>query len=293
MLDLCELVRDAANIDITYAFFDTGIEYAATKRHLEYLEGRYGISIERMRPIKSIPTCVAEYGQPFLSKIISERMGRLQKWGFQWEDEPFDVLAERYPNCISSIRWWTNDYTRTPGVPGQYDIGYVHGLKEFIIANPPWFPISNKCCDYTKKKVAYGAMRDGGYDIDLIGVRKAEGGIRSKEKSCFTKSFKGGADRYRPIFWWKNEDRQEWERLFGIRHSDCYEVYGFKRTGCAGCPYNQRLEADMEVARRYEPMLHKAMCRVFSDAYEYTRMWKRFRTELKSGGQMSLDLTRD
>lgn len=33
--------------DIRFVFFDTGLEYSATKKHLEDLEQKYGISIER------------------------------------------------------------------------------------------------------------------------------------------------------------------------------------------------------------------------------------------------------
>lgn len=45
MLDIIHKV----DIDkkVRYVWFDTGLEYGATKRHLEYLEKRYGIKIER------------------------------------------------------------------------------------------------------------------------------------------------------------------------------------------------------------------------------------------------------
>ena len=37
ILDLCQRVRKEQSIEIEYAFFDTGIEYAATKEQLDYL----------------------------------------------------------------------------------------------------------------------------------------------------------------------------------------------------------------------------------------------------------------
>jgi len=293
MLDLCEHVRRIEPIKVTYAWFNTGLEYEATKRHLGYLEERYGVTIERVRPLKSIPTCARDHGQPFLNKYVSERMERLQRHGFQWEDEPLDVLLERYPRCKSSLRWWTNDYTRVPGVPGQFDIGYKRWLKEFIIANPPQFNVSNKCCDYTKKKVAYDYIAKIGCDVDLIGVRKAEGGIRASKKECFSKKLRNtGVDRYRPLFWFSNSDKEQYESLFDIRHSECYTVYGFKRTGCAGCPYNLKLDEDMAITERFDPGLYKAVNHVFRDAYAYTKAYRQFRKEMdeKSGGQMRLSL---
>ena len=47
------------------------------------LEQKYGIEIVRLKPDKSIPLCVKEYGVPFLSKYVSEQMMRLQKHNFQ------------------------------------------------------------------------------------------------------------------------------------------------------------------------------------------------------------------
>lgn len=44
LIDLCQKFDDANKI--TYAFFDTGLEFRATKEHIEYLENRYNIHIE-------------------------------------------------------------------------------------------------------------------------------------------------------------------------------------------------------------------------------------------------------
>lgn len=49
---------------VKYVFFDTGLEYQATKEHLDFLEQKYGVAIERRKAMKPIPTCCKEYGQP-------------------------------------------------------------------------------------------------------------------------------------------------------------------------------------------------------------------------------------
>ena len=46
LIDICEKVKPHG---VHYVWFDTGIEYQATKEHLKYLENRYGITIERER----------------------------------------------------------------------------------------------------------------------------------------------------------------------------------------------------------------------------------------------------
>ena len=81
MLDILSKVDTKHKV--IYVWFDTGIEYQATKNHLNYLEEKYGIHIQREKAIKSIPFSCKEYGQPFLSKHVSEQIDRLQRHGFQ------------------------------------------------------------------------------------------------------------------------------------------------------------------------------------------------------------------
>lgn len=85
VLDLIHKIDEDGKV--TYYWIDTGLEYTATKEHLDCLEQKYGIEIKRLKPDKPIPTCVRQYGVPFLSKYVSEQMMRLQKHHFQWEDE--------------------------------------------------------------------------------------------------------------------------------------------------------------------------------------------------------------
>lgn len=294
LIDLCERVRTATPIELHFGFFYTGLEYQATLSHLDYLEDRYGIEIVRYRPEKSIPTCARVHGEPFLSKYVSQNISRLQKYGFQWEDEPFDILRERYPNCKSALRWWTNTWTRTDR-PGWFDIGRNQLLKEFMVENPPDFPISDKCCHYTKKKLAKQVNRQLNVDVDLVGVREAEGGIRaatkSFRKSCITINEKG-VDHYRPLYWLDDVAKADYVRLFDIHHSDCYEVWGFTRTGCVGCPFGKEVLSELEVARVYEPRMVSAVERVFAHSYEYTRRYYEYRLLHRKGrgGQMRLNL---
>lgn len=281
MLDMCERVRDGTGCSVTYAFFDTGIEYEATKRHVAWLEGRYCVTIERHRAEKTIPVCCREYGQPFYSKFVSSAIERLQRRGFKWEDEPLDVLQARYPRCTSALRWWCNDYTRTEE-PGYYDIGNAAWLKEWIIANPPEFKVSARCCEYAKKRVSKRVIAQGGYDLRVIGIRKAEGGIRAKTKDarCFRA---GPVDSYYPLFWFSDRDRATYEESYGIRHSDCYETWGFRRTGCIGCPYNRRNERDLQVSAAFEPKVTAIARKVFAESYDYMRRYMDFRAEMRTG----------
>jgi 3'-phosphoadenosine 5'-phosphosulfate sulfotransferase (PAPS reductase)/FAD synthetase len=268
VIDICTKVDKDKKIK--YIWFDTGLEYQATKEHLKYLEVKYDIKIEIMKAIKPIPTTCKNYGQPFLSKNVSEMMKRLQKHHFKWEDKTFNELYNEYPNCKSALEWWCNTKKSKKMCITQNKL-----LKEFIIANPPPFNISNACCKYAKKDVAHKAIKDYIADLEITGIRKSEGGARSTAyKSCFDSA--NGCDKYRPIFWYLNETKQEYQEHFKVINSRCYTEYGLKRTGCAGCPYGRDFEFELEVIKEHEPRLYKAVNTIFADSYEYTRRYKQF-----------------
>lgn len=145
MLDIC--VKCDVSNKIDYIWFDTGLEYQATKEHLEFLENKYGIKIIKYKAEKPIPISCGTYGQPFLSKQISEYIHRLQNHNFQWEDEPYEILSQKYPNCQIALKWWCNGR----GENSTFNINRKKWLKEFMISTPPMFKISNKCCHYAKK----------------------------------------------------------------------------------------------------------------------------------------------
>ena len=107
MLDIIHTLDESGKV--VYYWINTGLEYQATKEHLDELERKYGIEIIRLKPDKSIPLCVMEYGVPFLSKYVSEQMMRLQKHGFQWENEPLEVLLLKYPKCKTALQWWCGE----------------------------------------------------------------------------------------------------------------------------------------------------------------------------------------
>lgn len=265
---------------IIYYWINTGLEYQATKEHLDYLENKYQIQIKRIKAVKPIPLCVKEYGVPFLSKYVSEQIMRLQKHHFQWEDAPLEILMQKYPNCKTALQWWCNAYyTAENGVQqmSRFSINKNKWLKEFIMQNPPDFPVSNKCCEFSKKKPAKLLIKKTGADLEITGIRKAEGGIRSANyKTCFSESKSKDCNTYRPIFWYTDADKRCYEENFAIQHSRCYTEYKMKRTGCVGCPFNPRIDEELEVIKEHEPDLYKAAVHIFGKSYEYTKKYHDF-----------------
>lgn len=270
VIDICQKCDKDKKIE--YVFFNTGIEYEATRDHIKELELKYGIEIKERRPKVPIPTACKEYGVPFLSKKISEYIGRLQKHGFKWEDKPFDVLYKEYPKCKAALRWWCNEW----GEGSQFNISRHRFLKEYMMDNPPTVKISADCCKYGKKDVLHLAIKEGEYELNITGMRKAEGGARGTAfNSCF-KENENGCDMYMPIWWYLDSDKEEYRKHYGIKRSKCYEEYGLRRTGCAGCPFGKKFEEELKIIEEHEPNLYKGVKHIFGKSYRYTRNYRRY-----------------
>lgn len=290
MLDLVQRVIKKINWqgEIKYVWFDTGIEYQATKDHIPEIEKRYGITIEKVRAKVPVPLGCLNYGLPFISKDISSKINSLQNNNFDFANDgnkSYEELITKYPKCKASIKWWCNKKPKGFGIEAN------KLLKEFMIDNPPTFKISARCCEGAKKKPSHEWEKQNNCDLKCLGLRKAEGGVRgSRIKTCFT-SVKRGQNVYRPIFWFTDKDKQEYEDFYKIIHSKCYTEYGFKRTGCCGCPYNSDWQQDLDKVKDKEPLLYKAVNNIFGKSYEYTRKYREYKSRKKNGildGQTSL-----
>jgi 3'-phosphoadenosine 5'-phosphosulfate sulfotransferase (PAPS reductase)/FAD synthetase len=119
----------------------------------------------------------------------------------------------------------------------------------------------------SKKRPLDQYAKEHQIDLQITGERKLEGGQRSiSHKSCFEEAKRG--DKFMPLFWWSDEVKAAFKETEGIRYSDCYEVYGLRRTGCVGCPFNSTVNADLKVMQKYEPGLFKACMNVFGQSYK-------------------------
>lgn len=295
VLDLLERVIKENKYDydceIHYVFFDTGIEYEATKRHLDYLEEKYGITIERIRAKVPVPLGCKKFGLPFLSKYISEMLERLQKYNFDFTNDgnkTFEELLEKYPKCKIALKWWCNKN----GEKSSFNIDKNYMLKEFMISNPPPCKFSAKCCKGAKKDNGKDYIEKHNCDLSILGLRQAESGIRSTNiHSCYTESDNRGCDNFRLIWWFTDKDKAQYNKYFGIKNSDCYLIYLLIRTGCAGCPFGSRWEEELKIIKQYEPKLYTAVWNIFKESYEYTRKYRQYVYDKKHGildGQMTM-----
>lgn len=278
MLDL--LLRVCPREKMNFVFFDTGIEYEATKRHLSKLEQKYNITIERQRATVPVPLGVKKYGVPFLSKYASEMIHRLQlnNFDFAGGGVEYEELLAKYPRCETALKWWCNKHPNG----SSFNISRTYALKEFMIENPPMFLIDQRCCEGAKKNPAHHYEREHDFDCKCMGLRRAENGIRStRYKNCYTYDPTAVMQNMRPIWWFTDEDKDLYITTYDVQLSDCYLKYGMKRTGCAGCPFGSHFEEELKTLSKHEPKLYKAVVAIFGDSYEYTRKYREFKVAMK------------
>ena len=294
LLDLVERARRDYNLPpIHYAFFNTGLEMEATKRHVKETAEKYGVVIQTYRPKKNVVLATREYGQPFVSKIMSSGLETVQKKGLPLSihdeyDEAEDKAAkrqelrERYPHAEQGINFLCCCNSKGEPRPNiQLVINSSAYMLDFIKENPLNFKVSNKCCDICKKQVAHSLQKN--YEMVITGERRDEGGMRSVPRKdstsmCFTETA-DGTYRLRPLYYVSDEDKAWYKQYYNIRYSDAYEVYGLTRTGCCGCAISSKAVEDLERIRPYEPNLVKAAWNVFGDSYRYRQRYNEYRAK--------------
>ncbi len=299
LIDLIEQTRIIFKLKpVKYAFFNTGLEMQATKRHVKEVADKYGVEITEYRPKTNIVLATKYHGVPFVSKIMSAGLGEWQKKGIPLSvADEYDAaedkaakrkeLKERYPGCESVLNFLCCcNSSGEPRPDIQLVINSSKYMRDFISEYPPDFQISAKCCDYCKKQLAHSVQK--GFDMIITGERRDEGGMRSVPRKdntslCFTET-STGQYRLRPLYYVSDADKAWYKEYYEVRYSDAYEVYGLTRTGCCGCPISYKAVDDLEKIRPFEPNLVKAAWAIFGKSYEYRQKYNEYKEHRKAEG---------
>lgn len=241
---LLYLIKELGWIDkIHIVFSNTGMEFDAIYEFINQLK-QEGINIEEVKPKTALPLIYLKYGIPIHSKYTSEMLYRLQYHNFDFINDTFkeyDELIKKYPHCKSALTWLcgTNIKLNCP-----------HWLKKQL--KYLTFKVSNKCCDLLKKKPFQQVVKKYKPQLMILGIRKAEGGIRTVAyKGCIhqTKTY----TKFFPLFHWSDEEVWEIIKEHNIPISKAYTEYGSIRTGCVGCPFAKDYKKELEILKEYEP----------------------------------------
>lgn len=238
------------NNRIPRVYVNTGIDYNAVVEHVKWL-ATDDSRIKIITPNVNITKMLKEYGYPFKSKEFSHKANLLSKGSMAPSVQNYfypETDATRRYACPKAIR---------PYILDIINLG-----------------VSDKCCDFLKKKPCAHWAKTYGRKIAITGIRKAEGGQRNNKESCI--SFKNGKIKsFAPLLpmsdewvdWFVKEKKISIPFLY-------YRPYNFKRTGCKGCPFNQNLAEDLA---KMADLLRKDFAvaqNIFGPVYELYRKIK-------------------
>lgn len=241
------------NNRIPRVFIDTGIEYMMIREFVLGLaksDNRFVI----IKPSQPIKPMLEKYGYPFKSKEHSLRV---------------------------------HDFNN--GSTAKYIKKYIEQSGKSRFACPPIllyqfqergkYNYSRQCCYKLKKEPAHKWAKENKREITITGMRREEGGNRANIKGCILTDKKGNVKKFHPLLVvddeWENwfVNKIEKERKKKILCPLYYDPFNFKRTGCAGCPYNINLEEDLETMALYLPNQRKQCEFIWEPVYdEYRRL---------------------
>lgn len=241
------------NNHIPRVFIDTGIEYQKIREfvlELAKTDNRFVI----IKPSQPIKPMLEKVGYPFKSKEHSLYVQQYQRNGMS-------KTVDRYLN--------PSEKRKAYGCPSflRYQFTSEFQLK-----------LSNRCCFELKKKPVHKWQKENNRTITITGMRKEERGTRNK-LTCITRDSKGKVTHFHPLA----VVNDEWENWFiekeNIALAPLYcQPYNFKRTGCAGCPYNINLQKDLETLEELLPAERNRCELIWKPVYEeYRRLGYRLK----------------
>ena len=183
------------------------------------------------------------------------------------------------------LRIWQNPKSEKNSVRNYIDRKNVSNEKccpyilQYQFAKGFKLKISDLCCKKLKKDPLDTYQKIHKMPIKIDGIMASEGGQRSKA-TCL--AFRGEKLKaFQPLA----PLTKEWENWFitefGVQLPMVYyPPYNFERTGCKGCPFNLRLQHDLDVLNVYFPTERKQCEAIWAPVYaEYRRLGYRLKPD--------------
>lgn len=206
---------------IKAVFSDTGLEYPEVRDFALSVP-----NVDIVKPRKNFAQVTSEYGYPCPSK------------------EQAQYIREARHTKSDKLR-----LTRLRGKGKKRRTGKISKIWLPLLHAP--FEISEKCCDWLKKKPLRDyAKRTGTYPI--VGNTAEESALRLENylrDGCNV--YNAGFPQSQPIAFWREEDVWEYVRLHNLALPRIYEM-GYERTGCMFCMFGVASESTPNRFQRME-----------------------------------------
>lgn len=240
---------------IPRVFINTGIEYLMIVDFVKELASKDDrfVIIQPSKPIRKI---LEEYGYPFKSKEHSTKL-------HEWQQGNRETKSMK--KYISGAPFQCPDIL-------LYQFSDNFDLK-----------VSQFCCHKLKKEPAKKWAKENKKSITITGMRREEGGQRTT-LGCILTDKNGKVVKFHPLA----VVSDEWEDWLIERERESIALcplycqpYNFKRTGCAGCPFNLHLQEQLETMSIYLPNERRRCEIIWKKVYdEYRRIGFRLNNNL-------------
>lgn len=233
--------------NIPRLFLNTGIEYKLIVQFVKELAEKDNRFVF-VQPSQNIKDMLEEYGYPFKSKDHAQKVAVYQRNGMT--KTPSDYIG------------LTGNKGKTWLCPDKLKYQFTPEFK---------LKISDKCCFKLKKEPAEKWAKENNRPISITGVRGAEGGLRRSMQGCTT--FSGDKlHKFHPLFPLTDDWLDEFIKRNDIELCKLYyEPYSFERTGCCGCPFNPKLQSQLEMLKEKLPTEYKHCEIVWKPVYDEYR----------------------
>lgn len=254
LIKMCEEIYTLPENSIKAVFCDTGIELGATRDFVKWCKDNWYSNIEIIRPKVTFKWILDNIGKPMKSKLKS-------------------YYISNYQRTNSNSSWGYMINGESPSKK-KYSKTKIADKDLHILHNDFDIKVSNKCCDYLKKKPFADYQKENNMKGYITGVRSGEGGARElatikrlQTGGRICTAIKGKYIIKMPIIDWTNEDVENFIQKYNVPLSKAYTEYGLIRTGCMGCPFAREIAHNLKVLWDYEPNRYKASMFFLKDVY--------------------------
>lgn len=142
--------------DVLAAFVDTGLEYPEIRDFVKTFD-----NVEWLKPKKTFKQVIEEYGYPFISKEVSDKIQGARKYikalNVNKEDPEYqNLMMGIIPSGTLRYKQVMGTATQKDGSPSAYNLSKY----KFFLEAP--FEISAKCCDAMKKSPVHAFGKQTG-----------------------------------------------------------------------------------------------------------------------------------
>jgi 3'-phosphoadenosine 5'-phosphosulfate sulfotransferase (PAPS reductase)/FAD synthetase len=239
-LCLLDIARRFVNRDIPAVFCNTGNEYPEVVKFVRQTENLVSI-----RPDMKIRQIIEKYGFPLVSKEQSRYINQAKH-----------TKSEKLLN----IRLYG----------GAKGIGKISERWKFLIQAP--FNVSEKCCDYLKKKPFEKFHKQTGL-YPVIGTMAGESRLRLQKwlkHGC--NSFAPGKAASYPLSVWTEGDVWAYIRKCNLPYSPIYDM-GIRRTGCMFCGFGCHIKNDnrFHFLKKHKPKVYEHFMNMENNGISYRK----------------------